>query len=156
MENRPLVLHGFQIAEHDQLGDGGLVAHVALRIGMRVAPLPGGHAKEGDVDDVRLIRVYKADLLRGKARVDQVLLHGVGVKAVVGLCDQALGPPFKALLVRFVGFEPLVILYNVELEFGGKPGGKFECNVGVGKGAAIAPGARNDSNGVCMRYLFFG
>ncbi len=43
-------VEAFEIGEDDELLDGGVVADVALGIGMGVAPLPGGSDEESNVE----------------------------------------------------------------------------------------------------------
>ena len=63
--------------------DGGVVADVALGVGMGVAPLPGGLAEEGDVEQVGFAGVDRGRLRFGNGGRDERLFDGVGVDAVI-------------------------------------------------------------------------
>ena len=91
----------FEIGEDDELLNRRVVADIALGVGMGVAPLRGGLAKESDVE--------------------QVGFAGVGVDAVIDLRESALKVPAELEAVVFVVFEALEFLDEVELELDGDP-----------------------------------
>ena len=63
----------------------GVVTHIAVFVGIGVAPFLCCLAKEGDVEKVGFIGVGKGSLFRGYLGRDEVGLDGVGVDAVVDL-----------------------------------------------------------------------
>lgn len=52
-----LGVHGFDVGEDEQLLDSREFAHVAFELGVGVAPLFGGEAEQGDVEQVGLAGV---------------------------------------------------------------------------------------------------
>jgi len=76
-------VHALDIGEHQQLLDGGVLAHVAIQLGVEVAPLLGRLAKQGDVEQVGFTGVGDGSLCRSDCGWNQVRLDGVGVNAVV-------------------------------------------------------------------------
>ncbi len=107
--------------------------------GVGVAPLPGGLAEEGDVQQVGLAGVGDGGLRGRDLRRDEVGLDGVGVDAVVELGEGAVEIPGERKAAAFVLLEPLEFLDEVELELDGDPRGELEGDVLVGVGAAVAP-----------------
>lgn len=70
--------------------DAGIVAHIALLGGIGFAPLPGGLAEQGDIEQIGLVGVSETGLLLGNRGRNQVLLDGVCVDAVVELGKRAV------------------------------------------------------------------
>jgi len=115
-----------QIGEDDELLQRGVVAKVALGIGMRIAPLLRGLAEEGDVEEVRFVSIDEARLLTVHVGRDESLLDNIGVDAVIDLGEGALEVPGELESVVFVVLEALEFLDGVELEFRAEPGAEFE------------------------------
>ena len=113
---------------------------------MAVAPLFGGHAEQGHVQDIRLGGVNQVYLAWSQFRRDQVLFDGVGVNPVVDLGK--IAPDVPAELFAFLFLEPLELLDQVELELDGYPGRELEGDVLMGEGTAVAAGFGNDADGV--------
>ena len=145
------VLH---VRQTDEFVHGGIVADVALQVGMGVAPLAGGDAEHGHVEHVGLLGVDDAGLLLGHLLRDEVLLDGVGVDAVVDLRQLALCRPTYLLLLSI--FQTLELANEIDLKLGTYPHGKLESNVLVGVGAAVASGLRDDADGMCLLRPFLG
>lgn len=76
------VLH---VRETDKLIDGGIVADVALAVGIGLAPLTSRHAEHRHVQHVGLVGIYDVCLRLRYFRRYEVLPDGIGVYAVVSL-----------------------------------------------------------------------
>ena len=119
----------------------GVIPYVALGVGVSVAPLLGGLAEKGDVQQIRLLGVNEGGLCLGDRGRDEGIADGVGVDAIVDLGQGALKVPIELQAVVFVVFEPLEFFDEVELELRAEPRAELEGDVFVGKGAAIAASA---------------
>jgi hypothetical protein len=120
-----------------------MVADVALGLRMGVAPLLGGLAEEGDIEQIGLAGVNVIGLGLGDGGRDKGLFDGVGVDAVVDLGQGALEVPAQLQAVVFLVLEAAELLDQVQLEFDGDPGGKLEGDVLVGEGTAVATSTGN-------------
>ena len=80
-----LRVHAFHVGKDEQLLHARVIADVAFQLGIGVAPLPRGVAKERDVEQIRLGRVSDGRLRGRDFGWNQVRLHRVGVDAVVEL-----------------------------------------------------------------------
>ena len=97
-----LGIEAFQIGEHEELLDGGVVAHVAIEFGIGVAPLFGGVSEECDVEEVRLGGVGDGGLGGRDFGRDQVGFDRVGVDAVVEFGEGAVEVPGEGKAEVFV------------------------------------------------------
>ena len=140
-------VEAFEIGEDDELLQRGVVADVALRVGMSIAPLLRGLAEEGDVEQVGLAGIHGGRLRFGDGRRDEGVLYRVGVDAVIDLCEGALEIPTELEAVVFFVLEALEFLDQVELEFRAEPRAELEGDVLVGVGAAVAAGTRDETIG---------
>jgi hypothetical protein len=136
-------VEAFEVGEDDELLEGCVVADVALGFGMGVAPLLGGLAEEGDVEQVGLAGVNEVGLGLGDSGRDKRLFDGVGVDAVVDLGQRPLEVPAGLQAVVLLVLEALKFLNQVQLEFDGDPGGEFEGDVLMGVGTAVAASTGN-------------
>lgn len=150
-----LGVHAFDVGEHEQLLDGGVVAHVAFELGIRIAPLPGGLAEEGDIEQVGFVGVGGGGLGGGDLGRDEVGFHRVGVDAVVQLGQGAVEVPGEGEAAIFVVLEALEFLDEVYFEFGADPHAEFKGDVLVGEGAAVTPGTGAQANGVGLGHPVF-
>ena len=144
-----LGVHALDIGEHQQLLDGGVLAHVALQLGIGVAPLFGGQTKQGDIEQVGFAGVGDGSLCRWSTAAGiRCVLNGVGVDAVVEF-GQGCGSRFQASDRRtvLVVLEALELLDEVELELDRDPGGELEGNVLVGIGAAVTSSLGDEAHG---------
>ena len=112
-----LGVHALNIGQHQQLLDGGVVAHVAFELGIGVAPLLGGLAEQGDVEQVGLVGVGDGGLRGRDLGRDEMGFHRVGVDAVIELGEGAVEIPREGEAAVFVVLEALEFLDEVELEF---------------------------------------
>ena len=142
-----LRVHSFNVGQHEQLLDGGVVAHVAFELGVGVAPLLRSLTEERDVEEVGLVGVRDGGLRGRDLGRDEMGLHRVGVDAVVELGEGAVEVPSEGEAAVFVVLEPLEFLDQVELEFRAKPRAELEGNVLVGVGATVAAGAGRQTFG---------
>ena len=140
-------VEAFEVRKHDQLLKRGVVADVALGIGMSITPLLGGLAEEGDIQQVGLAGIDDGGLRLGNGGRNERFLDRIGVDAVVDLREGALEVPIELQAVVFVVLEPLKFFDEVELELHRDPGGKLEGNVLVRVGASVTPGAGADTHG---------
>ncbi len=141
-------VEAFQIGEDDELLQRRVVAEVALGAGMGVAPLFGGLAEKGDVEQVAFVGIDKGGLGLGDGGWDEGVLDGVGVDAVIDLGEGALEVPVELEAVVFVVLEALKLLDEVNLEFRAEPGTELEGNFFVGvSAAAVTPSFRLKSDG---------
>ncbi len=145
-----------EVGEDDELLQRGVVAKVALGVGMGVAPLLRGLAEEGDVEQVGFAGVNEAGLGLGDGGGNERLLDGVGMDAVVDLGEGALEVPAELEAVVFVVLEALELLDEVELELGAEPGAEFKGNVLVSIGASVAACTGNESSGPGQVDPLFG
>ena len=67
----------------DSLIDSGIVAYVALLVGIRLTPLFCRHAKHSDIEHISLIGVDDACLQRRHLIRNNIALDGIGVNPVV-------------------------------------------------------------------------
>ena len=103
-------VHSLGIGEDEKLLDGGVVAHVAFKAWVGVAPLLRGLAEEGDVEQVGFGGVGDGGLGGGDFGRDEVLFYRVGVDAVVELREGAVEVPREREAAAFVFFEALEFL----------------------------------------------
>ena len=135
----------FQVGEADKLRHVGVISHIALVTRMAVPPLPGGHAKEGHVQHIRFAGIDEVGLRLVQLWRDEVGLDGIRVDAVVDAGEVAADVPTEGLTLGLL--EALEFLDEVELELDRNPRGELERNVGMGVGAAVAPGFGLDADG---------
>ena len=140
-------VEAFEVGEDEELLDGGVVAHVAVELGVCVAPLAGGVAEEGDIQQIGLAGVGGGGLRGGDFGRDEVRPHCVGVDAVVELREGAVEVPREGEAAAFVLLEALEFLDEVDFEFGADPHAELERNVAMGECAAVASGARAEADG---------
>ena len=140
-------VEAFEIGEDDELLQRGVVADVAVGIGVGVAPLFRSLAEKGDVEEIRLAGVGEAGLGFGDSGGNERLLDRVGVDAVVDLGKGALEVPIKLEAVVFLVLEALELLDEVEFEFRTEPRTEFKGDVLVGVGATVAASTRNQPFG---------
>jgi hypothetical protein len=67
-----LGIHAFDVGQHEELLNGGVVADVAVKLRISVAPLSGRLAEEGNVEDVGFAGVGNGGLRRSDLRRDEV------------------------------------------------------------------------------------
>jgi hypothetical protein len=103
---RQLALQGQIVAkpigQYKQLFDAGIFAHVAFKIGIVTAPLPGGLAEQCHVQDIRLSGIGNCDLFRGNDSRNEAGLDSVGVDAIVELRQGAIEVPRQGKPAIFV------------------------------------------------------
>lgn len=58
-------VHALDVGQHQQLLDAGIVTHVAVQLGVGVAPLLGGLAEQGDIEQAGFAGIGN----RGRAAV---------------------------------------------------------------------------------------
>ena len=140
-------VEAFEIGQDDELLQRGVVTEIALGVGVGVAPLPGGLAKEGHVQQVSLVGIDETGLGLGDGRRNECFLDGIGMDAVVDLGQGALEVPAKLEAGVFFFFEPLELLDEIELELDRDPGSEFKGDVLVGVGAAVAARSGDQPDG---------
>ena len=127
--------------------DRGVIALIALEVGILALPFLMRHAKKRDIENIRFACVDYIHLCAGDLRGDEVLLDSVRVDAVVDLRQFPLRRPAdKLLLLRL---EALELLDDVYLELGGNPHRKLKRNVLMGISPTIASGSGDEAHGVC-------
>jgi hypothetical protein len=109
-------IHGFEVGQHEELLDGGMVAHVAVEFGIRFAPEFRGQPEQGDIEQIGLVGVDDRRLRRGHGRRDEAFLDGIGVDAVVELGEGAVEVPGQREAAVLVLLEALEFLDEVELK----------------------------------------
>jgi len=114
-------VEALEIRQDDELLQRGVVADVAIGVGMSVAPLLRGLAEEGDVEKVGLAGVNGGSLRLRNGGGNERLLDGVCVDAVVDLGESALEVPVELEAVVFLVLEALEFLDEVELELDRDP-----------------------------------
>lgn len=113
-----LGIHALNVGQHEQLLDGGVFAHVAVQFRIGVAPLPGGLAKQGHVEQIGFVGVRDGGLRRRNLRRDEMGLHRVGMNPVIELGKGAIEIPSQGEAAVFVVLEPLELLDEVVLNSG--------------------------------------
>lgn len=144
-----LGIESLQIGEHQELLDGGVVAHVAIQFRIGVSPLLRGPAKQGHVQEISLGGVGNGGLCGSDDGGNQVGLHGVGVDDVIELREGAIEIPSERETPAFVDLQALKLLDQVELELDRYPGGELEGDIFVGVGAAVAAGLGDQADRTC-------
>ena len=71
-------------------------------------------SEEGDIKNVRLVRIDDAHLRPRDRRRNEMLLDGVRMDAIVDFRKFSLRRPAKHLLL--FGFQPLKLFYKVQLK----------------------------------------
>ena len=140
-------IHAFDIGQHQQLFDSGVVAHVAFHIGIGIPPLFGCLTEEGDIEHVRFVGVDYGGLRWGHRGWDQVRFDGIGVEAVVEFGKGTIQIPGKRQATIFILLEALEFLDEVEFELDRDPGGKLKSDVLVCVGAAVTAGLGDQTAG---------
>lgn len=74
-----LDIHVLDVREDEELFETGVIAHVAVFVRVRIPPLTGGLAEEGDIEEISLAGVGEGGLLWGDFGGNQMGLNGVGV-----------------------------------------------------------------------------
>ena len=88
---------------------------------MGVAPLFCGLAEEGDIEQVGFVGIDETGLCLGDRGRNERFFYGIGVDAVVDLCQRPLEVPIQLEAVVLVVFESLELFDEVELEFRAEP-----------------------------------
>ena len=109
-------VQAFEVGEDDELFERGVVADVALGVGVGVAPLLGGLSEKGDIEEVGLAGINRGGLSLRDGRRKEGLLDGVGVDAVIDFGEGALEIPIQLQAVVFIVLEALEFPDEVELE----------------------------------------
>ena len=109
-------VQAFEVGEDDELFERGVIAEVALGVRIGVAPLFGGLAKEGDIEQIRLAGIDGGGLSLGDGGRDERVFDGIGVDAVIDLGEGALEVPIELEAVVFLVLEALEFLDEVEFE----------------------------------------
>ena len=94
-----------------------MVADIALSLEMSVAPLPGGLAEEGHVQEVGFARIHGRRLDLGNRGRDERVFNGVRVDAIIDLGEGALEIPINFEAVVFFILEALELPDEVEFKF---------------------------------------
>ena len=136
----------FEVRHADELVYLGVVAHVALQVGVGVAPLFGGLAEECHVQHVGFGGVDVINLAFVQPWRDEVLAYRAGVDVVVD--SRELAFRVSAEMFLLIGFEPLVLLYQKELKPRAYPHPEMIGNVLVGVCAAAATGLGDYPDGI--------
>ena len=140
-------VHAFHVCQDEQLLDARVIANVAFQFGIGVTPLPGGVAKEGDVQQIRFRRVGDGCLRGCDEGGDEMRLHRVRVDAVIQLRKRAVEIPREREAAILVFLEALEFLDEIKPELDRNPRGEFKRDVLVRVSAAITPRLRNQPNG---------
>lgn len=143
-----LGVHALDVGQHEQLLNGGVFAHVVFQFRIGVAPLPGGLAEQGHIEQVGFVGVGDGGLRRRDLGRDEVGFHRVGMNAVIELGQGAVEVPGEGKAAVFVVLEPLEFLDQIELELNGDPRGEFKGDVFVGIGAAVTSSLGNQADGM--------
>ena len=108
--------------------------------------MPGGQAKERDVEQIRFRRVSDGRLCGRDFGRDQMRLHRVRVDAIIQLRQRAVEIPRQRQAAAFVILEPLEFPDEVKPKLDGNPRREFKRDVLVCERAAVAPGTGNDAH----------
>ena len=141
-------IEALEICEDDKLLKRRMVADVAFGIGMGIAPLLRGLAKEGDIEQVSFVGIDERCLSLRECRRQERLLDRVRMDAVVDLCEGALEVPIELQAVVLIILEAAKFFDQIDFELGTDPHTKFEGDVGMRKCAPIPPSGSFESNGV--------
>lgn len=94
-------IKALEICEDDKLLKRSMVANVAFGIRMGIAPLLGGLAKEGDIEQVGFVGIDERCLSLGECRRQERFLDRVRMDAVVDLGEGCVGGSNRASVGYF-------------------------------------------------------
>ena len=140
-------IKALEICDDDKLLKRRMVADVAFGIGMGIAPLLRGLAKEGDIEQVGFVGIDERCLGLGECRRQERFLDRVRMDAVIDLCQSALEVPPKLEAVVLILLEAAKFFDQIDFELGADPHTKFEGDVGMRKRAPIPPSGSFEANG---------
>ena len=147
-------VHALDISQHKELLNGGVVAHVAVELGIGVAPLFRRLTKKGHVQQIGLVGVGAGGLRGRDLRRDEVGLDGVGVDAVVELGESAVEIPSEREAAVFVVLEAAKFFDQVNLERWAYPHAELEGDVRMSEGAAVPASRSLEADGVGFLHPF--
>lgn len=148
-------IEALEICEDDKLLKRSMVADVAFGIGMSIAPLLGGLSEQRDIKQIGFVGIDKRCLGLGECRRQECFFDGVGVDAVVNLCEGPLEVPAELEAVVFVVLEAAKFFDQIDFKLGANPHAELESDVGMGKRAAIATSGGFEANGIGFLNPFF-
>jgi len=148
-------VQAFEVGEDNELFERGVVADVALGVGVGVAPLLGGLSEQGDIEEVGLAGINRGGLGLRDGWRKEGLLGGVRVDAVIDFGEGALKFPIQLEAVVFLVLEATEFLDQIDFEFRADPHAELESDVGMGESAAIPACGGFESNGVGFLNPFF-
>jgi hypothetical protein len=108
-------IHAFEVCQHEQLLNGGMVAHVAFEARIAVPPLLCGLSEQRDIEQICFTGVGDRDLRGGDGRRNQVRLNGVGMDTVIELGQGTVKIPGQRQPLVFVLLEALKLLDEIKL-----------------------------------------
>ena len=111
----------FKVCKHKKLFYSRMISHISTKLGVILAPLGGGHSKQSNVQHVCFIGIYKALLVCRYLRRNKIFLYGFRMKLIIGFGKQPFYIPVQSEPVSFIGFKPLIVLDDIQLEFGRYP-----------------------------------
>ena len=141
-------IKALEICDDDKLLKRRMVADVAFGIGMGIAPLLRGLAKEGDIEQVGFVGIDERCLGLGECRRQERFLDRVRMDAVIDLGQSALEVPIELEAVVLILLEAAKFFDQIDFELGADPHTKFEGDVGMRKRAPIPPSGSFEANGV--------
>ena len=142
-----------QIGQAHKLRNVGIVADVAFKIRVGIAPLFGRHTKQRHIQDIGFIGIDQGNLPGRQFRWDQILLDGIRVNAIIDLGKVALDIPAK--LLQLLGLEPLKLFDEVDFEFGADPHTELKGDVLICVCSTISSGLGFETNCVGFFHPFF-
>ena len=145
-------IHAFDVGQHEQLLDGGVVAHIAIDADVAVSPLLCRLPKQRDVEQVRLTGIGDRGLSGGDGRRNQVGLNGIGMDAVIEFGQGAIEVPGKREALILVLLEALELLDEIKFELNRNPGSEFEGDVFMCVSAAVTARLGYQPNGMSSSY----
>lgn len=114
-------IDAFEIGKDHKLLKCSIITYVAFVFGMCVPPFACSLSEEGDIEEVRLRRIFEVGLFASDLWRQQDILDGIGVDAVVDFGQCALECPIELQTVILIGFESLKLAYHVVFKFGTEP-----------------------------------
>ncbi len=146
----------FKVGKDLQFQFAGLITEIAAGVGVHHAPLFGGGAEHGDVEQVGFGGEVDGFLFGVPLHErDDIFPDGFGVNGIVGFGEFPAQVPGVAKAFGFVLFEAFEFDDEIEVKFHVEPVHELDGDFFVGVSAAVAARFGLDADGTRCGYPFF-